>query len=292
MVNDVNLRQLEIFYAVMKSGTVSGAAKQLHVSQPNVTRVLSHTEQQLGFALFERIKGRLVPTKEAHLLLPEAEKIYQQLGQFRNLTNRIKAGEKHLTIGAPPILSATMLSPLIAQLCKSGDYNIELSTGNQDELCDALLKNQIDLAICFGQDAPHSLVQKTLLTSEMCVITTPQESEDDIICLEQLLRSDKKLIALDSRDPLGAQLHQVIHTLEPDYHPSVSVRSYSSAAELVVHEVGCAIVDPWTAHQYKDRVHRARLTPTIDITVSLLYAEHNPLSISARNFVQQLEASL
>ena len=75
------------------------------------------TEQQLGFALFERIKGRLVPTKEAHLLLPEAEKIYQQLGRFRNLTNRIKAGEKHLTIGAPPILSAAMLSPLIAQLC-------------------------------------------------------------------------------------------------------------------------------------------------------------------------------
>ena len=61
-VDDVNLRQLEIFYAVMKSGTVSGAAKHLHVSQPNVTRVLSHTEQQLGFALFERIIGRLVPT--------------------------------------------------------------------------------------------------------------------------------------------------------------------------------------------------------------------------------------
>lgn len=288
----MNLRQLEIFYAVMKSGTVSGAAKQLHVSQPNVTRVLSHTEQQLGFALFERIKGRLVPTKEAHLLLPEAEKIYQQLGQFRNLTNRIKAGEKHLTIGAPPILSAAMLSPLIAQLCKNGDYNIEISTGNQDELCDALLKNQIDLAICFGQDAPPSLVQKTLLTSEMCVITPPQNSDDEVICLKQLLNSDKTLIGLDSRDPLGAQLHQAIHALEPEYHPSVSVRNYSSAAELVVHEVGCAIVDPWTAHQYKDRVHRARLTPTIDITVSLLYAEHNPLSISARNFVQQLEASL
>ncbi|MEF1227463.1 LysR substrate-binding domain-containing protein, partial [Vibrio fortis] len=102
----------------------------------------------------------------------------------------------------------------------------------------------------------------------------------------------KTLIGLDSRDPLGAQLHQAIHALEPEYHPSVSVRNYSSAAELVVHEVGCAIVDPWTAYQYKDRVHRARLTPTIDITVSLLYAEHNPLSISARNFVQQLEASL
>lgn len=103
----MNLRQLEVFYSVMKAGTVSGAARQLHVSQPNVTRILSHTETQLGFPLFERVKGRLIPTKEALLLAPEAEKVYQQLGQFKNLTNRIKAGEKHLIIGAPPILATS-----------------------------------------------------------------------------------------------------------------------------------------------------------------------------------------
>lgn len=84
----MNLRQLEVFYAIMQAGTVSGAARLLHVSQPNVTRVLAHTEQQLSFALFERVKGRLVPTQEAKALLPEAEKVYQQLGQFRSLTNK------------------------------------------------------------------------------------------------------------------------------------------------------------------------------------------------------------
>ncbi|WP_268810299.1 LysR family transcriptional regulator, partial [Vibrio parahaemolyticus] len=72
----MNLRQLEVFYAIMQARTVSGAARLLHVSQPNVTRVLAHTEQQLGFALFERVKGRLVPTQEAKALLPEAEKVY------------------------------------------------------------------------------------------------------------------------------------------------------------------------------------------------------------------------
>lgn len=59
----------------MQTGTVSGAARNLHVSQPNVTRILAHTEQQLGFGLFERVKGRLVPTVEAKTLLPEAEKV-------------------------------------------------------------------------------------------------------------------------------------------------------------------------------------------------------------------------
>ena len=67
----------------MKQGSISSAARSLCVSQPNVTRVLSHTEQQLGFPLFERVKGRLIPTKEAKLLLPEAETIHEQLGQSK-----------------------------------------------------------------------------------------------------------------------------------------------------------------------------------------------------------------
>lgn len=288
----MNLRQLEIFYAVMKCGTISGAAKQLHVSQPNVTRVLAHTEQQQGFALFERVKGRLIPTREAHLLLPEAEKIYQQLGQFRNLTNKIKAGEKHLTIGAPPILSAALLAPVIAQICKNSDYTIEVSTGNQDELCDALLKHQLDLAICFGNDAPNALVQKTLVTAEMTVILPHNHAAPETVSLNQLLSNQSGLIALDNRDPLGLQLHQAIHTLAPDYHPQVTVRNYSAAAELVAQGLGSAVVDPWTATQYQHRVNSARLDPAIDISVSLLYAEHYPMSIAAKWFVGELEQGL
>ena len=55
----MNLRQIEVFRAVMITGSVSGAARLLHVSIPAVSRLLSHTESRLGFLLFERVKGRL-----------------------------------------------------------------------------------------------------------------------------------------------------------------------------------------------------------------------------------------
>ena len=54
----MRLRQIEVFRAVMLVGTVSEAARMLNVSQPVVTRVLQHTELQLGFRLFDRTKGR------------------------------------------------------------------------------------------------------------------------------------------------------------------------------------------------------------------------------------------
>jgi len=56
---------IEYFRAVMESGSVSGAAALLNVSQPNVSRMIKYTEMRLGLTLFERRKGRLQPTPEA-----------------------------------------------------------------------------------------------------------------------------------------------------------------------------------------------------------------------------------
>ena len=55
-------RQIDFFRAVMGTGHVTRAAELLHTSQPTVSRELARLEQVLGFALFERIKGRLRPT--------------------------------------------------------------------------------------------------------------------------------------------------------------------------------------------------------------------------------------
>ena len=64
----MRLRQIEVFHAVYSCGSVTGAAEILNVSQPSVSKVLAHAEQQLGFPLFDRVRGKLVPTPEADRL--------------------------------------------------------------------------------------------------------------------------------------------------------------------------------------------------------------------------------
>ena len=61
----LTFKQIEYFRAVMETGSVSGAAKLLNVSQPNVSRMLKYTETRIGMTLFLRLKGRLKPTPEA-----------------------------------------------------------------------------------------------------------------------------------------------------------------------------------------------------------------------------------
>jgi len=292
----VNLRQLEVFYAIMQAGTVSGAARLLHVSQPNVTRVLAHTEQQLSFALFERVKGRLVPTQEAKALLPEAEKVYQQLGQFRSLTNKVKQGTQHLRVGAPPVLAAHLLAPTVALLSKEHGISFELLTANRDELCSGLLKHELDVAIAFGEETPPAIMGHVLLKENLALIAPKSAAipAEKTVILEELISHDLPIIGLDSRDPLGLLLHQTLSARDEHYQHAISVRSYSAAAELVKHQAGFAIVDPWTTKQYRqdDAVSVHALEPNMSFSVSILFAEHTPQSIATKQFITALKQQM
>ncbi|MCS0022483.1 LysR family transcriptional regulator [Vibrio antiquarius] len=292
----MNLRQLEVFYAIMQAGTVSGAARLLHVSQPNVTRVLAHTEQQLSFALFERVKGRLVPTQEAKALLPEAEKVYQQLGQFRSLTNKVKQGTQHLRVGAPPVLAAHLLAPTVALLSKEHGISFEILTANRDELCSGLLKHELDVAIAFGEETPPAIMGHVLLKENLALIAPKSAAipAEKTVILEELIRHDLPIIGLDSRDPLGLLLHQTLSARDEHYQHAITVRSYSAAAELVKHQAGFAIVDPWTAKQYRqdDAVSVHALESNMSFSVSILFAEHTPQSIATKQFITALKQQM
>ncbi|WP_413207568.1 LysR family transcriptional regulator [Rhodospirillum sp. A1_3_36] len=86
-------RQLEVFTAMMRAGSVTGAAHMLNISQPALSQILRHTEDELGFALFDREKGRLKPTPEAMELYPEAERLVVGMEGLRRKTEDLRQGK-------------------------------------------------------------------------------------------------------------------------------------------------------------------------------------------------------
>src|SRR5258708_22591989 len=87
----MNARQLEVFRTIVRYRTLTAAAAALHVSQPAVSKVLRHLESQIGYKLFERVRGRLVPTAEAELLFKDADRIFPQIQVLKPFSNRIPA---------------------------------------------------------------------------------------------------------------------------------------------------------------------------------------------------------
>ncbi|MGX1786612.1 LysR substrate-binding domain-containing protein [Bosea sp. NPDC055332] len=69
----MNLRDIDVFNAIMLSGGAGAAAALLDTSQPAISRSLAKLEAELGFSLFDRIRGRLVPTREGQLFHAEVK---------------------------------------------------------------------------------------------------------------------------------------------------------------------------------------------------------------------------
>ena len=68
----LKLRHIEIFSCIMRTGSISEASRELHISQPAVSKTLQQAESQLGITLFERTSGRLQATPQANLLFSAA----------------------------------------------------------------------------------------------------------------------------------------------------------------------------------------------------------------------------
>ncbi|MCI0755159.1 LysR substrate-binding domain-containing protein [Teichococcus vastitatis] len=86
----MNHRQLEIFNAVMISGSASRAAELLQVTQPAVSRAIVDLEEAIGFSLFNRIRGRLVPTPEGQLFFSDVRASFLGLDRLRMSAARIR----------------------------------------------------------------------------------------------------------------------------------------------------------------------------------------------------------
>ncbi|MGB9173923.1 MAG: LysR family transcriptional regulator, partial [Bradyrhizobium sp.] len=88
----MNLRHMEVFHAIMRTGSVTGAARALNVTQPAVSAVLKHCESQLKMKLFARVSGRLQPTAEARAIFPEIAAIFGRVEAVNALTQDLVGG--------------------------------------------------------------------------------------------------------------------------------------------------------------------------------------------------------
>lgn len=86
----MNFKQLETFRAVMLTGSMTIAAKQLHTSQPNVSRVIGKLETEIGFELFDRFAGRIQPTKAGEVFFKEVERAFMGLDSVAESARAIK----------------------------------------------------------------------------------------------------------------------------------------------------------------------------------------------------------
>ncbi|MFC7555264.1 LysR substrate-binding domain-containing protein [Pseudoroseomonas wenyumeiae] len=149
MKRALGYRHLEVFRAIMQAGSVTGAGVLLGASQPAVSRLLAQTEDLAGFPLFERVRGRLVPTAMAQTLYEEADRIFTGLEEVAALAERLRTGApRRVVIACLPTLTVTVLPQAVAAWRASGrQESLSVHSRAADGVMGLVSMRQADLGI-------------------------------------------------------------------------------------------------------------------------------------------------
>lgn len=283
----MRLRHIEVFNAIMLTGSVSAAARMLNVSQPAVTRMLQHAEMSIDFSLFRRARGRLVPTEEAIALHAEVEKLFVQLDAVRRLSNNLRKGESgHLRVLAIPSLAQSLLIDALAELHRAlPSISFEISTLHSKEIIAALLLREADIGFVFEAPA-HPAIQADLIVADELVAVVPKamiKNPRRTSLTENQMR-ELPGIRLPADDPVG-QLLAEREDLQA-WDTAVEVQTYSVALRLAEKGLGAAYLDPYTAsHADPTSVQVLGVAPPIALRTYALYPRSATVSVPMRQLV-------
>jgi len=284
----MRLRHIEIFEAIRRTGSLTEAAAALHISQPAASKLLAHAEAQLGFKLFERVKGRLIATREAEILTPEVTRLNQDLNSVRRLAASLRERpHEHIRVGCAPALGLGLLPQVVrASRDDRPGITFDIHTYHSAELVQGLLNRELDLAVTFDMQDYAGLTRAPLGYTELVHLGRTAE-RGETTRLADLV--DDTLIVLDSRDASGALLQMAMDAqgLNPDV--AIQVQTHYVACALA--EAGCgeAIVDAITVRaMLRPGMVARRLDPPLKVPISILTRTQDPLSTLQREFIERL----
>lgn len=291
----MRLRQIEVFHAVYSSGSMTNAAALLNVSQPSVSKVLAHAEQQLGYLLFERSKGRLIPTPEAHRLFKHVTAVYEDVDRLRQVAGNLRASSTgHIRIASTPAFGLELLPRAVASFREINDGAVfEIETLHLDEINRALLESRVDIGLAFDPIANPAIEERTLASGRFVVLAPPDSAFPVDAGLRIADLVGHPFIALNNRGPLGRLLSTHLAAADADLDIVAWTETYHVAKAMVAYGAGITIADEVSARSATGHAVRTLpLEPALSFEIKALHLGITPLSLAANAFVDHLGASI
>lgn len=288
----MRLRYIELFHAVLTTGSLTGAASLLNISQPAASKALQQAENHLGFPLFSRVRGRLQPTQQALLMRHSIERIMRELYDLERLAGNITRPESHpLRVTCTPTLAQALVPDTIARLGKAHPETIvELFTQHSAVMCESLMLREADIGLTLQDVSHHGLLQELLCRGNIMVIAPPgwwpARELDQPLSIGAL--AGQPMIGITVQDALGNMLHSHLAKIDPAPRTNVWVQTYQLACSLVARGGGLALVDPFTAQCSREPVQKRPLKLQLDVVLYAVYRSDSPLNPVQKRFLDDV----
>lgn len=290
----LSMRQLEALSTVAGHGSMTRAANELGISQPAVSRLLADLSTQLGFELFERRGGRLVPTQESRFLLPDINRLIERLDHLgevsRNLTDR-KAG--HLRIACLPGFATSHLPQVLKEfLADRPGVTVTVEPDRPERILEWIIGEQYDCGITDGFDGHPAVHSEMVEIKSVCILPDGHPLTKRSVLRPRDLYGTR-IIHTRRDSPYFRELNEAFVQDGVALNSLVETRQFTAACELVARGMGAAIISKLDAAEYAGRGIQWRpFEPAISHRLALVRPIHKHPSMITLEFMEQFRRSL
>lgn len=291
----MEMREIEVFRAVMQVGSTRKAAELLCVSQSAVSQALGRLERKAGLRFFERVRGRLVPTHEAAALMVQVDRFFTGFEMIEHCIRGLKTvGLARLRIASFPALGAGFLPRAIEAFDPaSRNMLISLQIMSSRDVYQQVMAGQADFGLMADELPVDSLEHSIFLKIPGVVVMNPHHPlvQRRLITLNDM--AAHPFIALNPEDQGRVLLDSVLAQQELKLSPVVETPYSSSICELALRGVGIGMAHPLTALDYVSRgLVLKRMAVDVNARTLLVIRPGAPLAGTAKEFLKAMRIQL
>ncbi len=294
----VSLEWYRSFVAVYQSGTVSGAAKGLHLTQPAVSQHVAGLEAALGIALFERMPRQMLPTEAGKRLYNQAVSAVETLAGISG-QGSIGMAPRIIRLGAPTdFFSEYVLGQLAHAFRSDGSPTMEMNVtfGLAKELVQALLKGEVDCAIATQKISQPELEYQPIFTETFCLFGPPSldpslSAHSDLVALSEWIQA-QPWIAYSSELPIIRRFWRSVFGHRLAINPQFVIPDLRGIRSAIVQGLGYSVLpDYLCADSVEQKRLRLILKPEKDVsnTLWLAYRKSERRSEQVQMLITQLQ---
>ena len=174
----MNLNQLRAFYTVVKTGSFSGAAEKLCVTEPAVFIQVRSLERYLGFTLLDKLGKELIPTESGRILFEYGEKIFTLVDEAAKAVQELQdLKEGHLRVGVTQALAQYLMPTLISDFQdRYPRIAVSMDGSSSRGLVEGILQHRYELAVAARVPYPERITFIPYTRDEILFVISPHHS--------------------------------------------------------------------------------------------------------------------
>ncbi len=289
------LRQLEAFRAVLRSGSVTRAARALSLSQPAVTKLIRRLEEETGLALFDRSRRHLLPTPEAGRFEVAVERMFAAAdGLDRTIDDMRSVGSGELRIAALPFLGTSFVPRLLARFAREvRSIRVSLTVASSRDVHDLVQAGEVDLGFALASGGGRdtlSAAPPILLPGVLALPAGHRLADRSSVPLHEL--DGEPYVSLGRQYRLRDMVDELFERHGVSPRLVAETQNVVAACAMVAAGLGFAVTDPLSIRGMEDEIAVRTLVPTITFTVNVLAPAGRRPSAIATQFLRAVVSEL